>query len=86
MTHFQDFIRADGTPIAVEYTIDGRNSPTIYSPLYGADGGDAAEFGILKAWNRDTGEAVELPDDEREKYEEWLSENVDPNDSYEPLD
>jgi hypothetical protein len=83
-THFQDFTRTDGTAITVEYTVEGRNSPTTYSPVYGADGGDAAEFGIIKAWRTDTGEDVELPDAEREGYEEWLAANVDPDDFYDP--
>lgn len=82
MTHFQDFKRDDGTEITVEYQVEGRNSPTTYSPMYGADGGDAAEFIILKAWRKDTEADVELPDAEREKYEEWLAEHVNPDDFY----
>lgn len=82
MTHFQDFVRPDGTPITVEYKVEGRNSPTTYSPVYGADDGDAAEFFILSAWRRDTEEDVTLPDDEREGYEEKLAAEVDPDDFY----
>lgn len=82
MTHFRNIRRPDGTLITVEYRVEGRNSPTTYSPISGADGGDAAEFLILKARRADTGDAVELPDAEREWYEEWLGENIDPDDFY----
>lgn len=84
MTHFHDFTRPDGTPITVEYEVSGRNSPTTYSPIYGADGGDAAEFDILRAWDKAT--EIELPDAEREEYEEWLAANINPDDFYEPYD
>jgi hypothetical protein len=86
VTHFQNFTRADGTTITVEYSIEGSNTPASYRPMYGADGGDAAEFSILKAWQTDTEADIELPDEERERYEEWLAENIDPNDSYEPFE
>lgn len=79
MTHFHDFTRPDGTVIEVEYTCDGRNSPATYSPAYGADGGDAAEFCIVKAWEKESQADAVLPDDEREGYEEWLAANVDPD-------
>jgi hypothetical protein len=82
MTHFHDFTRPDGTAITVEYEVHGRNTPTTYSPIYGADGGDCAEFAILSAWRKDTEEDIELPDAEREQYEEWLAANIDPNDFY----
>jgi hypothetical protein len=39
-----------GAPITFEYGVDGSYSPTTYSPMYGADGGDAPEFCILKVW------------------------------------
>lgn len=39
-----------GLPITFEYSVDGSYSPTTYSPMYGADGGDAPEFCVLKAW------------------------------------
>ncbi|MFN3656790.1 MAG: hypothetical protein ACK4UO_06020 [Pseudolabrys sp.] len=51
-TFFQDFTRDNGLPITVEYAADGSYSPTTYSPMYGADGGDFPEFAILRAWPR----------------------------------
>lgn len=51
-TFFQDFERDDGTPITVEYGVEGSYSPTTYSPMHGASGGDFPEFTILKAWPR----------------------------------
>lgn len=51
-TFFQDFTRDNGLPITVEYAVDGSYSPTTYSPMHGADGGDFPEFSILKAWPR----------------------------------
>lgn len=39
-----------GEPITFEYSVDGSYSPTTYSPMYGADGGDAPEFCILEVW------------------------------------
>jgi hypothetical protein len=49
-THFQDFLLDDGSPVTVEYSVSGSYSPTTYSPMHGADGGDAPEFCVLKAW------------------------------------
>lgn len=43
-----------GAPITFEYSVDGSYSPTTYSPMYGADGGDVPEFCILKAWPNDS--------------------------------
>ena len=54
-TFFQDFTRDNGLPITVEYAVDGSYSPTTYSPMRGADGGDFPEFSILKAWPRTRG-------------------------------
>lgn len=51
-TFFQDFTRDNGLPITVEYAVGGSYSPTTYTPMYGADGGDAPEFSIIKAWAR----------------------------------
>ena len=79
----QDFATPRGV-ITVEYTIEGYNSPTTYDPVYGAVGGDGAEFSINEAWLKDTEEPIELQDEEREKHEAWLAENIDPNDSYDP--
>lgn len=84
MTCHHTFTRPNGVVITVEYSVSGRNSPTTYSPMYGADGGDAAEFAIVKAWDEATGTDIELPDDEREVYEEILAETVDPDDLYDP--
>jgi hypothetical protein len=39
-----------GDPITFEYSVDDSYSPTTYSPMYGAEGGDAPEFCILKVW------------------------------------
>lgn len=52
LTYFQDFTRDDGSPITVEYEVEGSYSPTTYSPHSGADGGDAPIFGIIDAWPR----------------------------------
>jgi len=49
-TFTQDFKRDDGTPVTVEYGVEGSYSPTTYSPHSGACGGDAPEFSILKCW------------------------------------
>lgn len=81
-TYFQDFIRTSGEVITVEYTYTA-GSDTTYSPLYGADGGDGAEIEILKAWIEPSGEDIQLPDEERERYEEWIVANVEPP-CYEP--
>lgn len=50
MTHFQDFTKDNGLPVTVEYEVEGSYSPTTYSPLSGADGGDAPTFCILSSW------------------------------------
>jgi len=76
MTNFQEFTREDSTIIVVEYKIDGYNSPPTYSPYSGADGGDSAEFTVVSAHVKDSGLDIVLPDEEREKYEIWLSENI----------
>ena len=39
-----------GAPITFEFSVDGSYTPTTYSPMYGADGGDAPEFCVLKVW------------------------------------
>lgn len=49
-TYFQNFSRDDGSPITVEYEVEGSYSPTTYSPHSGACGGDAPTFCILSAW------------------------------------
>lgn len=49
-TYFQNFSRDDGSPITVEYEVEGSFSPTTYSPHSGACGGDAPTFCILSAW------------------------------------
>lgn len=51
-TYFQDFEKDDGTAITVEYGVEGSYSETAYSPMHGADGGDAPEFSILESWPR----------------------------------
>jgi hypothetical protein len=51
-THFQDFTKDDGAPVTVEYSVEGSYSPTTYSPMNGACGGDAPEIGIIAAWPR----------------------------------
>jgi len=76
-TYFHDFTRESGEVVTVEYTFRPGSSTT-YSPMYGADGGDADECEIVKAWVGETD--VELPDDERERYETWIIENTDPLD------
>lgn len=76
-TYFHDFIRENGQVVTVEYTFR-EGSPTTYTPMYGADSGDPAECEIVKAWAGDTD--IELPDEERERYEVWIIENTDPMD------
>lgn len=49
-TFFQDLVRDNGQPVTVEYEVDGSYSPTTYSPLNGACGGDAATFSITDCW------------------------------------
>lgn len=49
-TYFQGFTRDNGLPIMVEVGVDGSYSPTTYSPMFGAEGGDAATFYILDSW------------------------------------
>lgn len=49
-TFFQDFSKDDGQPVTVEYSVDGSYTPTTYSPMYGADGGDCPEFCIVSSW------------------------------------
>jgi hypothetical protein len=80
MTYFRDFKRGDGTEVTVEYRFSA-GSPTTYSPATGADGGDADEVEIVKAFD-DAG-PVELTDAEREAFEEEVC--LDPPDD-EPLD
>lgn len=48
-TYFQDFTRDNGLPVTVEYSFSP-GSETTYSPMYGADGGDAAEVELVDAW------------------------------------
>lgn len=52
-TYFHDFKRDDGLPVTVEYGVDGSHSPTTYSPMSGADGGDEPEFCIVDSWPND---------------------------------
>lgn len=54
-TYFQDFTRDNGLPVTVEYGVSGGYSAPTYSPLHGADGGDAPEFMIIKAWPNTAG-------------------------------
>lgn len=70
-TFFHDFKRDDGTDVTVEYGFQG-GSPTTYSPMYGADGGDAAEASIVKAFD-DSGD-VALTDAEVERAEAEILE------------
>ncbi len=49
-SYFHDFTRNDGSPVTVEYEIEGSYSPTTYSPHSGADGGDAPTFTIIGCW------------------------------------
>jgi len=49
-TFTHNFIRDDGSPVTVEYSVEGSYSPTTYSPMSGACGGDAPEFTIEKVW------------------------------------
>ncbi len=42
-TYSQNFSRDDGSPITVEYEVEGSFSPTTYSPHSGACGGDAVK-------------------------------------------
>lgn len=49
-TYFQDFVRDNGTPVTVEYAVEGSYSPDTYTPMHGADGGDAPTFSIINAW------------------------------------
>lgn len=65
----RDFTRPNGDVVTVEYTFQ-HGSPTTYSPMYGADGGDPDECEIVKAWVND--DNVTLPDAERERYEEAI--------------
>lgn len=81
MTHFRDFTRPDGTLVTVEFKYQG-GSPDTYDPQWGAEGGDPTEVGIVRAWMTNDETDIELPDAEREKYEEWLCANLDPGDYY----
>lgn len=76
----RDFTRANGDVVTVTFDYRG-GSPTTYSPLYGADGGDPDECEITKA--RVNGEEVELTDEERNAWEEEIL--ADPPE-YEPPD
>jgi hypothetical protein len=80
MSHFHDFARPDGTIVTAEFTFSPGSPPT-YTPMYGADGGDATECEIVKAFVGDA--PVELPTEERERYEEWLICNFE-YDDYDP--
>jgi hypothetical protein len=48
-TFFQSFNRDDGSPVTVEYSF-ASGSPTTYSPLNGACGGDPCEVAIVSCW------------------------------------
>lgn len=60
------FKRADGTEVTLRYRYR-RGSPTTYSPMYGADGGDPDEVEF-----EDT---ADLTDKELEAAEEQIFEN-----------
>lgn len=49
-TYFQDFTKDDGSPVTVEYGVEGSYSPTTYSPHSGACGGDAPVFSIIEVF------------------------------------
>lgn len=69
MRHRYEFKRADGTEVTVRYRYSP-GSPDTYSPIYGADGGDAPEVTIDSA-ETDAG-LVELTDAEVEAVEEAI--------------
>lgn len=48
-TYFQDFTCDNGLPVTVEYSFSQGSEPD-YSPMWGADGGDACEVEIVDAW------------------------------------
>jgi hypothetical protein len=45
-TYFADFLRDDGSPVTVEFGYSP-DTETIYSPRFGADGGDPAQIEIV---------------------------------------
>jgi hypothetical protein len=47
---FRDFTRDDGSRVTVEYEVSSYGSPATYSPISGADGGDAFEIEIVSCW------------------------------------
>jgi len=84
-TYFQDFNREDGTSITVEYSFSP-GSPTTYSPMIGACGGDACDVEIIKAFT-DTEKDVVLTDLESERFTDWLIEHhPDDDDDFNDVD
>jgi hypothetical protein len=79
-TFFHDFNRDDGTPVTVEYSF-ASGSPTTYSPLNGACGGDPCEVEIVSSWPN-TPEYNALQNDRRalaEHYFPPLIRGIDPS-------
>jgi len=80
-TYFHDFHREldDGSEqtVTVEYTATPYDPGCTYGlpeDCYPPEGG---EIGIIEAWLEPQGTKIDLPDDERERWEQWLMENPD---------
>lgn len=78
-TYFHDFYRVleDGSEqkVAVEYSAAPYDPGCTYGlpeNCYPPEGG---EIEISDAWLEPQGTKIELPDDERERWEQWLMEN-----------
>lgn len=86
-TYFTNADLSDGRGIVVEYSF-APGSETTYSPAFGADGGDAPEVEIVKAWMADDETLVELADEDREKIEMLIiaTHEYEPDDFYDPAE
>ncbi len=85
-THHHDYTRKDGSVVTVEYTFKEGSEPT-YSPMHGAEGGDACEVEIVAAFS-ETSEDVKLTDEELSELDEWIACNhvSEPDDFYDPAE
>lgn len=76
-SRFYDTKAPNGRAITVEYLVESAGSPTTYSALSGASGGDAAEITIKSVWYTDDAGDCQLSTEELEVIEGDIIANVD---------
>jgi len=81
------FERDDGTTVDIEYDYKPGSGPT-YSPMSGADGGDADEFEILSVTAEDGSDVPigDLSGDEVDRAWQKAADDYDPSDDHDHWD